>query len=131
LGQFNNAFLRRWPPKFDLLRKPKTRLLYQIFLFCLIGCLNTLLLCKNFFSKIQDGAHIQYGVFLASFSRSSGIHQKHFLEEQIPKKNKKTCCQKFNSKWLLYSRWRPKLNLLVKTTNYLFSKNNFRAVLVA
>jgi hypothetical protein len=30
----------------------------------------------------------------------------HFLEKQTPKKNKKKCCQKFNSKW------RPKLNLL-------------------
>jgi hypothetical protein len=55
----------------------------------------------------------------------------HFLEEQTPKKIKKKCCQKFNSKWPLYSRWRPKLNLLVKTTNHLFSKKNFRAVLIA
>jgi hypothetical protein len=32
---------------------------------------------------------------------------------------------------LLNSRWLPKLNLLVKATNHLFSKKNFRAVLVA
>jgi hypothetical protein len=52
----------------------------------------------------------------------------HFLEEQTPKKNK---CLKFYSNWLQYSRWRPKLNLLAKTTNHLFSKKHFRAVLVA
>jgi hypothetical protein len=51
----------------------------------------------------------------------------HFLEEQTPKKY----CQKFHSKWPLYSRWQPKLNLLLKTTNHLFSKKYFRAVLVA
>jgi hypothetical protein len=28
------------------------------------------------FLKIQDGAHIQYGVFFASFYISSGIRQK-------------------------------------------------------
>jgi hypothetical protein len=44
------------------------------------------------------------------------------------KKNKKICGQKFNSKCPLNSRWLPKLNLLVKTANYLFSKNKFRAV---
>jgi hypothetical protein len=44
------------------------------------------------FSKIQDGPHIYYGVFFASFSRSSGIRQKlqnakifAFSEEQTQK----------------------------------------------
>jgi hypothetical protein len=37
----------------------------------------------------------------------------HILEEQTPKIQ--------NSKWPLNSRWLPKLNLLVKTTNHLFS----------
>jgi hypothetical protein len=55
----------------------------------------------------------------------------HFLEEQTQKKNKKICCKKINSKWPLNSRWLPKLNLLVKTTNHLFSEKNFRIVLVA
>jgi uncharacterized protein YfbU (UPF0304 family) len=38
----------------------------------------------------------------------------HFLEEQTPKKNYKKRLQKFNSKWPLYSKWRPKLNLRMK-----------------
>jgi hypothetical protein len=41
----------RWPPIFDLLLKPTNRLFYQIFFICFIGCLNTKLLCKNFFLK--------------------------------------------------------------------------------
>jgi hypothetical protein len=49
------------------------------------------------------------------------------LNNKLQKKNK--CCQKFYSKWPLYSRWRPKLNLLVKTTNNRFSKKKFRPVL--
>jgi hypothetical protein len=55
----------------------------------------------------------------------------HFLEEQTSNTIFKTCWQNFYSKWPLYSRWRPKLNLLVKTTNHLFSKKKIRAVLVA
>jgi hypothetical protein len=83
-----------------------------------------------FFLKIQDGAHIHYGVFFPSFSRSSCIRQKlhdakvfAYSLSTNSKKNKKKCCHKFNSKWPLYSRWRPKLNLLVKTTNHLFSNS--------
>jgi hypothetical protein len=47
-------------------------------------------------SKIQDGVHIQYGVFL-----HSGIRQKlqnskvlHILEEQTPKNNKNFVAKK-------------------------------------
>jgi hypothetical protein len=40
-----------------------------------MGCLNTQLYAKTFYSKLH-GALVQYGVFLASFSRSSGIRQK-------------------------------------------------------
>jgi hypothetical protein len=52
----------------------------------------------------------------------------HILEEQT---NQKFFCPKINSKRLLNSRWLPKLNLLVKFTNHLFSKKKIRAVLVA
>jgi hypothetical protein len=73
-----------------------------------------------FFSKIQDGAHNQYDVFLAFFSRSFRIRQRlqtefflHILEEQTPKK----LLPKINLKWPLNSRWLPKLNWILKTTN--------------
>jgi hypothetical protein len=62
--------------------------------------------------------------FLACFSKSSRIRQKlkmqkflHILEEQT-KKNKKLLQKKI--KMAANSRWLPKLNLLVKTTNHLF-----------
>jgi hypothetical protein len=61
------------------------------------------------------------------FSRSSRIRQKlqkANLLRTNSKKNKKNCYQKINSKWPLNSRWLSKLNLLVKTTNHIFSKNN-------
>jgi hypothetical protein len=70
-------------------------------------------------------------VFFASFSRSSHFRQK-FQNAKIfanfrkinSKKNKKNFATKQNKKWLLNSRWLPKLNLLVKTTTRLFFKKN-------
>jgi hypothetical protein len=41
----------------------------------------------------------------------------HILEEEAPKKNKIFCCPKQSSKWPQNSRWLPKLNFLVKSTN--------------
>jgi hypothetical protein len=55
----------------------------------------------------------------------------HNLEEKTKKNDRKFCCPKQNSKWPLNSRWLPTLNLLVKTTNHLFSKKEFRGVLDA
>jgi hypothetical protein len=63
---------------------------------------------KTFFSKIQDGAPI--------FDMAFFWHL--FLEALAFVKNFKI--QKFGQKF--NSKWRPKLNLLVKTTNQLFSK---------
>jgi hypothetical protein len=59
------------------------------------------------------------------------VKSLHILEERTPNKNKKLCCPKINSKWPLNSRWLPKLNLRVKTTNHLFSKKKIEAILVA
>jgi hypothetical protein len=55
----------------------------------------------------------------------------HILQEKSQKKIKNFVTKKLNSKWPLNSRWLPKLNLLVKTTNHLFSKKPFKAVFVA
>jgi hypothetical protein len=71
--------------------------------------------------------------FFASFSRCSRIRQKLQNAKVFAyclRTNSKCCCQKINSKWPLNSRWLPKLNLIVKTTNHLFSKKKFRAVSV-
>jgi hypothetical protein len=46
------------------------------------------------------------------------------LEEQTKSKIKKIVAKKLNSKWPLNSRWLPKLNLLVKITNYHFLKKS-------
>jgi hypothetical protein len=66
---------------------------------------------------------IFFGIFFYELSYSSGVLEivayLHILEEQTPKKNKKICCPKINSKWVLNSRWLPKQNFLVKTTNHL------------
>jgi hypothetical protein len=44
----------------------------------------------------------------------------HILSEQTQKKKLKILLLKINSKWPYNSRWRPKLNLLVKTTQIIF-----------
>jgi hypothetical protein len=86
-----------------------------------------------FLSKIQDGAHIQYGVFWHLFQEALAFVKNfkmqkflHILEEQT----QKNCSSKINSKWPLNSRWLPKLNLLVKTTNHIFSKKKSKLTFI-
>jgi hypothetical protein len=77
--------------------------------------------------KIKMAPTFNMAFFLASLSRSSRIRQK-VLNAKIfaysgrTNSKKNNCCTKINSKWPLNSRWLPKLNLLVKTTNHLTSK---------
>jgi hypothetical protein len=104
---------------------------FKFYLFPLLSKYLTFMY-KLFFSKIQDGAHIQYGVFFwhllleaLKFVRNFKMEKfLQFLKEQTPKKNIKKCFQKFNSKWPLHSRWRPKLHLLVKLQVIFFQKKN-------
>jgi hypothetical protein len=124
----------RWPQKFDLLLKSTNRLFYRLFLFNRLS--KYLAFIEKKITLIPGGAHIQYGVFFGIFFRSFHIRQKLknifcIYSWRTNSKNEKFCCPKINSKWPLNSRWLPKLNFLVKTTNHLFSKKNFRAVLIA
>jgi hypothetical protein len=72
----------------------------------------------HFVLKSSRWQHLFLGafIFVRNFKKVIFFH---ILEEQTPKKNKKINTKKLNSKWPLYSRWLPKLNLLVKTSNHL------------
>jgi hypothetical protein len=70
------------------------------------------------FSKIQ----ILFIEALALVRNFKMVKFLHILEEQNPQKIKKIWLPKNKFKWPLNSRWLPKLNLLVKTTNHLFTK---------
>jgi hypothetical protein len=113
------------------LEAPKSKMAAQFKMAAFFYQIFFLLKSLSKLSKIQDGAHILCGVFLASFLEALAFVRNfkmlifmHILEEQTQKKIKKNCCPKINSKWLLNSSWLPKLNLLVKTKNHLFQKKN-------
>jgi hypothetical protein len=80
---------------------------------------------EYFFSKIQDGAH-QYGVFLASFSRSFAFVRNfkmqiflHTLEEQTKKKFK-ILLPKNKFKMAAKFKMATKTKFALKTLNHLF-----------
>jgi hypothetical protein len=90
---------------------------------------------QTFFSKIQDGAHIRYGVFWHLFLEALAFVRNfkmqkflHFLEEQTPKKNLKNVVKNLiqNGRYMA-----TKTRFTCKNYKSSFFKKNFRAVLVA